>query len=42
MNRALFKRCTDAEAMGQIDMNSDHKAVMARTELPMNHKTQHR
>ena len=32
--------CKDAETTGQIDINSDHKAGMVRTELPIDHKTQ--
>ena len=43
MNRALFfKHCKDAESTGQIDMNSDHKAVIARTKLQIDHKNQQR
>ena len=30
----------DTETMGQIHMNSDHNAMIARTELPIDHKTQ--
>ena len=40
MNTALIKHCKDAETMGQVDMNSDHRAVRARVELPIDHKTQ--
>ena len=36
----LFKHCKDAESTGQIDMNSDHKAAIARIELPIDDKTQ--
>ena len=39
MSRALFRHCRDAEATGQIDMNSDHKAVVAIIEIPVNQKT---
>ena len=37
--RALFRHCRDAEATGQTDSTSDHKAVIARIEVPMNRKT---
>ena len=40
MNRALFKHCKDAEKTGQIDMSGGHAAVIARSELPINRKTQ--
>ena len=40
MNRAMFKHCKDAETNGQIDMNSNHTPVIARIELPINHKIQ--
>ena len=40
MNTALFKHCKDAETTGHIDMNSDHRAGMARVELLIDHKTQ--
>ena len=35
-----FKHCKDPETTGQIDMQSDHKAAIARSELPINNKTQ--
>ena len=41
MSRALYRHCRDAEATGRIDMNSDHKAVRARIEVPTNHRTRH-
>ena len=36
---ALFKHCKGAETTVQIGMNSNHKAVIARIELPIDHKT---
>ena len=38
--KGVFKHCKDAVTTGQIDMNSDHKAVTARIELAIKHKTQ--
>ena len=40
MNRALFNSCKDAETTGKIDMNSDHKAVIAWIELLIGLETQ--
>ena len=31
LSRAVFRHCRDAEATGQIDMKSDHKAVIRKT-----------
>ena len=35
----VLKHCEDAETKGQIDMNTDHTAMMARMELSLDHKT---
>ena len=40
MNRALSTHGKDAQTMGQIHMNSNHKVVKARIELPTDHETQ--
>ena len=42
MNSAMFKHCRHADTAGEIDMNSDHKAAIARSELRIDSKTQQR
>ena len=39
-SRALCKHCKEAETTEQIDMIGDHKAVIVRIKLPIDHKTQ--
>ena len=41
MHRALFEHLRDAETTGQTDMNREHKAEIARIELPTDRKTPH-
>ena len=40
MNRAFYTHCKDADTTGHIDTHGEHKAVIARIELPTKHKIQ--
>ena len=42
MNRALLEHCKEAETLGDIDMNSDHEAAIAKNEqttIKISHKS---